>query len=66
LQTTFGKGYALSVSDEGPGLPEGFNPTATNGLGMKLISSLVKQIGGQLQIAHGENGKGTRFTVLFS
>jgi two-component sensor histidine kinase len=33
---------------------------------MKLISSLVKQIGGQLEIAHGENGKGTRFTVLFS
>ena len=66
LQTTFGKGYALSVSDDGPGLPEGFNPTATNGLGMKLISSLVRQIGGQLQIAQGDNGKGTRFTVLFS
>lgn len=66
LHTTFGKGYALSVSDDGPGLPEGFNPTATNGLGMKLISSLVKQIGGQLQIARGDNGKGTQFTVLFS
>ena len=66
LQTTFGKGYALSVSDEGPGLPEGFNPTETNGLGMKLISSLVRQIGGQLQIARGDNGKGTQFTVLFS
>jgi len=33
---------------------------------MKLISSLVKQIGGQLQIARGDNGKGTQFTVLFS
>lgn len=66
LQTTFGKGYALSVSDDGPGLPEGFNLTATSGLGMKLISSLVRQIGGRLQIAQGDNGKGTRFTVLFS
>jgi two-component system, sensor histidine kinase PdtaS len=66
LETTVGEGYALSVFDEGPGLPEGFNPTAANGLGMKLISSLVKQIGGQLQIARGDNGKGTRFTVLLS
>jgi two-component system, sensor histidine kinase PdtaS len=60
------KGYALSVSDDGPGLPEGFNPTASDGLGMKLVSSLVRQIGGRLEIAQGDNGKGTRFTVLFS
>lgn len=66
LEPTFGKGYALSVSDDGPGLSEGFNPAATSGLGMKVISSLVRQIGGRLQIARGDNGKGTRFTVLFS
>jgi two-component sensor histidine kinase len=60
------KGYALSVSDDGPGLPEEFDPDAAHGLGMKLVSSLVKQIGGQLRIAPGNNGKGTRFTVLFS
>ena len=66
LEKAFGKGYALSVSDDGPGLPEGFDPTATNGLGMKLISSLVRQIGGQLQITRGDGGKGARFTVLFS
>ena len=59
-------GYALSVSDDGPGLPDGFDPGATHGLGMKLVSSLVKQIGGELQIARGDNGKGVRFTVLFS
>jgi two-component sensor histidine kinase len=66
LQTTGESGCALSVSDDGPGLPKGFNPTATGGLGMKLISALVRQIGGQLQIAQGDNGKGARFTVLFS
>lgn len=60
------KGYVLSVSDDGPGLPKEFDPTAAHGLGMKLISSLVRQIGGQLQIAPGNDGKGTRFTVLFS
>lgn len=66
LQITLGNGYALSVSDDGPGLPEGFDPTATSGLGMKLVSSLVKQIGGQLQFDRDDDGKGTRFTVLFS
>ena len=66
LRTAVGGGHALSVSDDGPGLPEGFDPTAIHGLGMKLISALVRQIGGQLQIDHGDNGKGARFTVLFS
>jgi len=58
-------GYALSISDDGPGLPEGFETTASRGLGMKLISSLVRQIDGQLQIDRGGNGKGARFSVLF-
>jgi len=66
LETTSGNGHAFSVSDDGPGLPEGFNPAATRGLGMKLVSALVRQIGGELQIACGDNGQGTRFTVLFS
>lgn len=61
-----GKIYVLSVSDDGPGLPKEFDPSAARGLGMKLISSLVRQIGGQLQIAPGSDGKGTRFAVLFS
>ena len=59
-------GYALSVSDDGPGLPDGFDPGATHGLGMKLVSSLVKQIDGKLQITQGDSGKGARFTVLFA
>ena len=66
LETALGQRHALSISDDGPGLPEGFNPAATHGLGMKIASALVKQIGGELQIAKGDNGQGTRFTVLFS
>ncbi len=67
LETALGKGYALSVSDDGPGLPEGFDAAgSSNGLGLKVISSLVRQIGGRLQIARGDNGKGTTFTVLFA
>ncbi len=34
-------GYSLSVVDEGPGLPAGFDPVHSNGLGMKIIAALV-------------------------
>ena len=44
------KAYALSVSNDGPGLPEGFDPADCKGLGMRIIRSLVKQIDGELLI----------------
>ena len=60
------KGYALSVANDGPGLPEGFDPADRKGLGMRIIRSLVKQIGGELRIGRGDGNRGARFTVLFS
>jgi two-component system, sensor histidine kinase PdtaS len=66
LQSNVGSLNALSISDEGPGLPEGFDPAGTKGIGMKLVSALIRQIGGELQISRGENDQGTRFTVLFA
>jgi two-component sensor histidine kinase len=60
------KGYALSVSNEGPALPEGFDPAAGKGLGMTIVRSLVGRIGGELRIGRGDENQGTRFTVLFS
>jgi two-component sensor histidine kinase len=60
------KGYALSVTGDGPALPEGFDPAAGKGLGMRIIRSLVERIGGELRIGRGENDQGARFTVLFS
>ncbi len=60
------KGYALSIANGGPGLPDGFDPAARKGLGMKIIRSLVDRIGGELRIGRGEDGQGARFTVLFS
>jgi two-component sensor histidine kinase len=56
---------SLSVIDDGPGLPAGFKPEHSRGLGMKIVLSLVKQIGGELHILPGDNGRGTRFTVTF-
>src|SRR5512140_29403 len=58
-------GYALSVSNDGPALPEGFDPDASKGLGMKIVQSFTRQIGGELQIGRGDDGQGARFTVLF-
>jgi two-component sensor histidine kinase len=57
--------HLLSVSDCGPGLPAKFALASSKGLGMRIIQSLVKQIGGTLQLASGEGGCGTRFTVAF-
>jgi two-component system, sensor histidine kinase PdtaS len=37
------KGYALSVSNDGPTLPEGFDPAACKGLGMRIVRSLVER-----------------------
>jgi two-component sensor histidine kinase len=56
---------ALSVLDDGPGLPVGFAPADSKGLGMKIVLALVEQIGGALHILPGNNGRGTCFTVTF-
>jgi two-component system, sensor histidine kinase PdtaS len=57
--------HTLSVSDDGPGLPAGFDPAQSRGLGMKIVRSLVYQIGGALRILPGDHGVGTRFAVTF-
>ncbi len=65
LQPDPAYGYALSVSNDGPALPEGFDPGASKGLGMRIIQSFARQIGGELQIGRGDDGQGARFAVLF-
>jgi two-component sensor histidine kinase len=59
------KGYALSVSNDGPDLPEDFDPAVCKGLGMRIVRSLAKQIGGELRIGRDDRDQGPRFTVLF-
>lgn len=56
-------GYSLSVSDDGAGLPPGFDPGSGRGLGMKVVSSLVQQLGGRLLFGGGEESRGSKFTV---
>jgi two-component sensor histidine kinase len=65
FETTSPGAHALSVSDDGPGLPAAFDPARSTGLGMKIIRSLVTQVRGELHIQPGDSGRGTRFTVTF-
>jgi two-component sensor histidine kinase len=65
IEATSPTDRSLSVVDDGPGLPAGFKPADSKGLGMKIVLSLVQQIGGQLRIMPGDNGRGTRFMVKF-
>ena len=56
--------YRLEVSDSGIGLPNGFDIASPgDSLGMKVITTLTKQLGGQLQVGSAEPG--ARFTIIF-
>lgn len=53
----------LSVSDNGVGLPDDFNPEESKSLGLKLVNTLVRQINGSLSINKKDD---TTFTIGFS
>ncbi|HUG46538.1 MAG TPA: histidine kinase dimerization/phosphoacceptor domain -containing protein [Sphingomicrobium sp.] len=56
----------LIVCDEGDGLVDGFDPHADSaGLGMRVITVLVKQLRGTLDAGPREDGSGACFTVEF-
>jgi two-component sensor histidine kinase len=56
----------LTISDQGPGMPPGFDLKASKSLGMLVVQTLARQLGGTLEIGYGDNGLGTRFTVRFN
>ena len=57
---------ALVVCDEGPGLAPYFDPDLERtSLGMRIITSLVKQLSGKLTADNRPNGKGACFKVVF-
>jgi two-component sensor histidine kinase len=58
--------FTLTVCDEGPGLPAGFDlATNANGLGMKVTHVLAGQLGGSLTAGANPAGKGACLTVTF-
>lgn len=58
-----GEGASVSVSDDGPGLPPGFDPAQQRGLGMRVIRGLVRQHEGLLDFGPASSTGGARFTV---
>jgi len=63
LHRVGGDGYVLQVKDDGVGFPEGLDFRKTGTLGMQIISTLVEQIEGRLELSR-ENG--TAFRVEFN
>ena len=51
----------LSVSDGGKGLPDDFAADAATGLGMTVVSSIVRQLGGELRVG---NNSGACFVLV--
>jgi two-component sensor histidine kinase len=54
--------FVLTVEDDGVGLPVGFVVEESDSLGLQLVSTLVTQIGGTLDIQSKEP---TKFTIDF-
>lgn len=53
-------GLRVDIRDGGTGMPDGFDPAGADGLGMRLVSSLVADLGGTLD---GRNDGGACFTI---
>ncbi len=58
-----GDTVALGVSDDGPGLPAGFDLMASGGMGWSLVRMLTEEIGGELSLPAG--AQGTRVLIRF-
>ena len=58
--------HQLIVCDRGQGLPPEFDPAAPRpSLGMRVVMSLSKQLGGSLHAGQRPDGEGACFTVRF-
>jgi two-component sensor histidine kinase len=52
----------LVIADNGIGFPGDINFRTTESLGLQLVTTLVQQIQGQIEL---DNQKGAIFTILF-
>ena len=53
---------SISVHDEGTGLPPGFDLERPKGLGMRIVTSFVKQLKGTIEVRH--HNPGSEFVVI--
>jgi PAS domain S-box-containing protein len=55
------KGFLLSISDDGAGMPKGFVSGTGQGLGMKIVARLAEQVGGKMEMPAA--GEAARFEL---
>lgn len=51
----------LTVTDDGIGLPDGFDPVNSKSLGLRIIQGLTSQLGGRFEVV---NGKSATFYLI--
>jgi two-component sensor histidine kinase len=57
------EGYVLTVTDDGTGLPADFDPASTPGFGMKVLSALAGELGGELRFGGATSVSGANFSI---
>jgi two-component sensor histidine kinase len=62
LRATSHRDLSLVVADDGDGLPGGYTLEKARSLGHQLVLTLVRQLGGRIELA---NGRGVRFEISF-
>jgi two-component sensor histidine kinase len=55
------EGARIEVADDGVGLPDGFDPLRSGGLGMKIVTSLVRQVRARMTAESADPG--CRFVI---
>jgi len=64
LKSNKENGVELMVSDNGVGIPKGFDLKTADSLGLKLVKMLVEnQLDGSIKM---ESNNGTKFTIKFN
>jgi two-component sensor histidine kinase len=63
IERTGGREILISVRDEGAGLPPGFDPNKTRGLGMRIINAFAHQLNTNLKFTR--LSPGSQFELLF-
>ncbi|WP_349368139.1 histidine kinase dimerization/phosphoacceptor domain -containing protein [Salinarimonas sp.] len=56
-----GGALRITVADDGVGLPEGYDPAESTGIGMRIVAALARQLGATLDVA--DAAPGARFTL---
>lgn len=60
-----GRQVAITVADDGVGLPEGFDDQHSTGLGLQLVHMLIGQLDGQFRRQPAPAGQGVSYLITF-